>query len=331
MQPGVWYATMDDGTALPIVDITNPAFACVWTDEELRSIEAATLRSLRQAGKIPRFIHRWMAKRSIIMPGLMKAEGTFMSGMTTYLMRLTPEQIAHCGGGRIDRQLLQGLGPVSVRLRLRQVTQRLADEIRPILTLRRGPLHLVNIGGGPAIDSINALILLRDELREPSLRRRVRIHVLDIDQSGPGFGRRSLAALQAAGAPLAGLDISFEHSPCDWAETSILRDVLREAATDGAVVMASSEGGLFEYASDEIVAANLAVVMAEAPSDVVLVGSLAKDNEVLRVMREVGRSTLVLRDRESFGDLVGTLGWRLDAAGDRNPMYYVFSLKKDAA
>jgi hypothetical protein len=85
-----------------------------------------------------------------------------------------------------------------------------------VLDARPGdPLLLLNIGGGSAIDSLNALLLLHRERPGSLADRGIRIYVLDLDTAGPTFGARALAALQAEGAPLHGLDIRLTHVPYD--------------------------------------------------------------------------------------------------------------------
>src|SRR5262249_59657568 len=105
------------------------------------------------------------------------------------------------------------------RLRLQAAAGLLAESLVPALAARPGPLHLLNIGGGPAIDSLNALLLLRRDHPERLAGRPVRIHVLDIDAEGPAFGARALAAVQAPGASLEGLDAGLAHVAYDWNES----------------------------------------------------------------------------------------------------------------
>jgi hypothetical protein len=99
-----------------------------------------------------------------------------------------------------------------LRLRTQQVARLIADGVAAELAKAvAAPLHLINIAGGPAIDSLNALILLNK--REASLLRRpIVIHVLDLDDAGPFFGNNALTALKADSGPLAGLDAVFDHA-----------------------------------------------------------------------------------------------------------------------
>jgi hypothetical protein len=83
------------------------------------------------------------------------------------------------------------------------------------------PLHLVNIAGGPALDSINALIMLA-RAHATLIHRPIAIHVLDAQQDGPTFGARTVLALTAPGGPLNGLDVQFQHHAYDWNDTAPL-------------------------------------------------------------------------------------------------------------
>src|SRR5262249_55092524 len=143
------------------------------------------------------------------------------------------------------------------------------------------PLHLVNIAGGPALDSINALIMLA---RAPAtlIHRPITIHVLDAQEDGPTFGARALLALAAPGAPLHGLDVQFQHQAYDWNQTAPLARLLADLAACGAVIAASSEGGLFEYGTDDAIVANLtALARAGVP---IVAGSVTSSSEMRKRM-----------------------------------------------
>jgi hypothetical protein len=71
------------------------------------------------------------------------------------------------------------------------------------------PLHLLNIAGGPAMDGINAVILLARS--SPELLGPVRIFVLDPDEVSPAFGAAALKELARPGQALHGLDVSLSN------------------------------------------------------------------------------------------------------------------------
>jgi hypothetical protein len=169
------------------------------------------------------------------------------------------------------------------------------------------PLHLVNIAGGPAIDSMNALILLRR--RGADLNRPIVIDVLDQDDAGPFFGANALAALMADGAPLAGLDVAFRHRHYDWNETASLAALLRDLNASGAVVAASSEGGLFEYGSDDAIVANLSALRAANVK--VVAGSVTSADQAHRRNVAVSRFKLHPRGLDGFRPLAERGGWRI--------------------
>src|SRR5262249_12130762 len=73
-------------------------------------------------------------------------------------------------------------------------------------------------------------------------------------------GRPSAHARCARGPPaepLHGLEVQFQHHAYDWNDTAPLARLLGSLAARGAIIAASSEGGLFEYGTDEAVVANL--------------------------------------------------------------------------
>src|SRR5262249_50207382 len=99
----------------------------------------------------------------------------------------------------------------AMRLRLQDMARLLVEAARSALeqTSRGRPLYFMNIAGGAAMDSLNALILLARDDSKLLDARRVEVVVLDLDTAGPHFGARALSVLKAPGAPLAGFDVRF--------------------------------------------------------------------------------------------------------------------------
>jgi hypothetical protein len=222
--------------------------------------------------------------------------------------------------------------PVTFRWCMRHVSRLLADGLAPTLSQRKtAPLHLINIGGGPAMDSLNALILLQKEQPDLLAGRQIIIHVLDLDAEGPSFGGRALTALQAQGAPLHGVTATFDAIRYNWADTSPLRKLIDQFESE-AVVAGSSEGGLFEYASDDEIVANLKVLHSGTPGDMVMVGPVVRDSSTLdprlRSTEHVpGRPAVRYIGLEAFGKLAHLAGWTIARTLD-GPMHQVVSLKK---
>jgi hypothetical protein len=255
------YATTDDGLRLPVIDITRPEFALPDDAASLAALDAAYRESEQRYALIPRFVMNFMmrgaARRSRLLADILEPDTSFLAGLTTYIMKLPAETLPQPYDSDTDRRLVSSPQLTAMRLRLQQTVKLLAGALEPLLrTDPAAPLCLINIGGGPAIDSIDALILLRRAERD-LLRRPIAIRVLDIDAAGPHFGAAVLAALSAEGQPLAGLDITFTHQSFDWNAPAPLADILGRAAAHDAIIAASSEGALFEYGSDDAVVANL--------------------------------------------------------------------------
>lgn len=326
-QPGVCYAFTDDGIELPVVDITHPAFFIDPSPAELAAIAASTLARLKRSARMPRFLLRLLARKSILARGSMSAHGTFVSGLTTYLLKLGPDNLGRGYAGPIDRRMAASLSPVCLRIRLRDVARLLAEGLRPALAARQGPLHLLNVGGGTAVDSLNALILLRRESPALMAGRRVLVQVFDIDGAGPAFGARALEALVRVGCPLEGLDARLEHVVHNWNDIDGLRRLVGRVDPQ-AVVGVSSEGGLFEYGSDEVIVATLAVLRDSAPADCAVVGSLMKDEPAARTIKELSQVVVRLLAPDALGALVGRAGWTVAGTGAAQPLYGVIRLAR---
>jgi hypothetical protein len=332
---GVCYAVTDDGLELPVVDVANPAFEIRLDDRELEALVQQFLRETKNQAKTPAFIQNLMLgimqRRSVIMRGLMGASGTFLSGMNTYVMKLGPDNLNKSYFSGIDRRIVASPNVLFMRLRSQDMAHLLAGALIPPLEARRGPaLRMLNIGGGPAIDSMNALIVIRQKQADLLKGREIYIHSLDLDASGPHFGARALASLLTEGAPLHGLQISFQHTPYEWSNPAQLRSLV-EAFGDGRnIVAASSEGALFEYGSDEVIAGNLEALNAVTPADAVVVGSVTRADELGLAVNGASRgarAALQFRGLEAFTALARRAGWKLSKVIDR-PLSHDILLEK---
>ena len=328
-QPGLCYAVTDDGIELPVIDVTHPAFAFNPTDEEFAEITERTLRGFEQGAKWPAFVLRLMARRSLVMRNVLKASGTYLDGVATYIQKLGPENVGSGWGGPLDRKLLRTIGPTSMRLRLRDLAQLMAAHLAASLPAAAGRgLRFLNIAGGTAIDSINALLVARRQCPGLLEGRAIDIQVLDPDQRGASFGARAVAAVTGTEAPLEGLRVTLTRRDYDWRNPEALRDIVAEISFDDPLILCCSEGGLFEYGTDDEVKANLAVLAEVLPSDSLAAGTVLLDGVVGRAMVKYGRVALQLREPEAFATLAGAAGWTVARAIDAANVYQTVALVK---
>ena len=327
--PGVCYAVTGDGIELPVVDITHDAFTLSLDSEEVLAIAKHSLHDLQRAHRIPFILQKIAAYRSILMRATMEASGRGLSGMGTYLLKLGPANLGEGYAGRLDRKIASSIVPVCIRLRLQAIAQLTTEFLSPLLKAKPNcPLHLVNIAGGPSADSLNTLIMIRKQQPELLANRRISVHVLDIDHAGPLFGKRALAALLTENGPLHGPTVAMEHIGYNWRNVSALRKVLKSISAETAVVVGSSEGGLFEYGTDEDILANLKALREGADDDFFFVGSIVRDERVARTIKKFGNLTLQTLGLDAFKHLAAGAGWEVQHVIEVSPLYHVFSLKK---
>ncbi|MCA9679924.1 MAG: hypothetical protein KC464_33140, partial [Myxococcales bacterium] len=196
-RPGVCYAVSDDGVELAVIDVTHPAFAVAIDDAELRSRVAAFRRTQGGLARLParlrRPLLRWFLRDSELGRRIMRSDGTFMSGMDTYLLKLGPDNLDRRFHHPIDRVIADALPALSVRLRLQDVATLIAEAAAPALAAAPGrPWTIVDIAGGPALDAANALLVLRRDHPGVLDGHVVDVAVLDRDRAGPGFGARAV-------------------------------------------------------------------------------------------------------------------------------------------
>ena len=313
---GVIYAKTREGIDLPVIDVTNPRFAVPSDPAALRELHEAFIASERRRRRIPKFILRMMlrraARKSRLIRALFESDEGFLDGMSTYVMKLGPDNLVPPYDTAIDRRMAASPHVALLRLRTHQIAHLVAEGIADDLAAAApaAPLSLINIGGGPALDSINALILLRSS-RPGLLDRPIAIEVLDSSQDGAFFGANALAALQADEGPLAGLDIGLRHRDYDWDRPAALASLVEKVASAGAVIAASTEGALFEYGSDQAIVANLQTLRANGSGVRLVAGSVTCADETRRRMIAETRFKLVPRGLAGFAPLAAQAGFRV--------------------
>ncbi|HUI88518.1 MAG TPA: hypothetical protein VLX61_07300 [Anaerolineales bacterium] len=323
-RPNVCYAITDDGLELPVIDVTNPVFQISLNADELDAQLHQFIRDAQGPEKVPPFLRgllfAFMRRQSVLMRGLMGSDGTFLSGMNTYMIKLGADNLNKSYFSAIDRTIAGSPAGLFMRLRLQDIAHLLSEALIPILDLRpSAALHLLNIGGGSAIDSLNALIVIYKRRADLIDGRPIFIHVMDLNTVGPNFGARALASLQSKSGPLQGADIGFEHIPYNWSHSTALRDFLKSLPRQS-IIAASSEGALFEYGSDDEITGNLQALFEAAPADTVVAGSVTRGDELGLQLNGHGlgsRAALQMRGLEAFTALANRAGWQIAKSVDR--------------
>jgi hypothetical protein len=321
-KPDLCYAITEDGLELPVIDVTHPAFAIRLSDKELEVLLQNHLKEAKSQEKMPTFLRRLMIRilqrQSFLMRGIAASEGSYLSGLNTYFLKLGADNLNDSYATELDRKLAATLPSLSVRLRLQDIAYLLADGLRRVLgTNEKAELHLLNIGGGPAIDSLNALIVLQKDHSGSLKERQVFIHTLDLDKTGPSFGARALKSLQEENRPLHGLDIEFNHVMYDWSEPKVLSKLVSSLDVEGVILAVSSEGALFEYGSDQEIVTNLRALHENTPVETIIAGTVSRADDIGRLLNSASQASLKLRGLEAFTALALRAGWKITKRIDR--------------
>jgi hypothetical protein len=326
MRTDVVYAMTDDGEKLAVIDVTNPAFAVSVTDEKLAAMAEQYILEAGRQQEIPAAL-RDALRSSKLGRGLMAASGAFVGGMTTYQLKLGPENLGE-GFSPIDQRIAASFPAFTVRLRLQDMARLMADGLVAAAAVEpRRPVCLVNIGGGPGSDSWNSLIRFRGKYAHLLADREIVIAILDFDVRGPAFGARALGALCAAGAPLRGLKIELLHFRYEWSCADRLRELLHELRAGDSACGISSEGALFEYGSDEEIVSNLQALHAGTAADSTFVGSVTRDDKPVRASLIGNRVSTRPRTIEAFRALANQGGWMVQEVIERPFSYNVRLVK----
>ncbi|TDG02359.1 hypothetical protein E1N52_40205 [Paraburkholderia guartelaensis] len=313
-------ASTVQGQRLPVIDITDPRFALPADADAITALFASYVADERRRARVPTFITRMIlalaSRRAPLLRSVVSARSGFLDGLSTYLLKLGPDNLPPPFNSEIDRRFAASPHVVSMRLKLQQVahlqTRALVSELDADGT---APLHLINLGGGTAIDTLNTLILLNQLRRQALAARNITISVLDIDRDGPQFGAAALRALCAHGSALEGLRVRFVHYPYDWNEPACLAGIVENAIMSGAIVAASSEGGLFEYGTDAAVLANLRALCPRVHGQkIVVTGSVTRDDEARRRSISAHSFALVPRGLAGIEALASRAGFSVERA-----------------
>ncbi len=332
------YAYTLNNVELPVLDITHPLFNASIDEVKLKDLlvksEKTADKTANKFNNMPFWLKKFLAKRSFIMSELLQkqSDGSFLTGLSTLMLKLGPGLI---GKGRkrfLDRLSSKGIGGIVLRMRVRDICKCQKRALIPLLI--KSPekdICFINIAGGAASDSINTLFLIQQE--KPSLlkNRKIEINVLDIDTYGPAFADRCIAALKEPDRRFSGLNISFRHIYYDWNNTDKLEELLSERKEW--LQICSTEGGLFEYCSDEVIVKNLTAIHRNSTEEIIIAGSLLHDIEkvdagiiaALKISTSIKPRFLGIDGLER---VIETNKWKIDSITEGNPRYLIFALKK---
>jgi hypothetical protein len=112
------------------------------------------------------------------------------------------------------------------------------------------------------------------------------------------------------GGPLYGLDIAFDRRSYDWDRPSDLEALVRSLEPDVAVIAVSSEGALFEYGTDQAIAANFAALRASEKVTLVA-GSVTSADKARKRMIANSRFKLYPRGAGGLSPLVARGGFAI--------------------
>jgi hypothetical protein len=334
--PGLSYVFTANGVELPVLDITHPGFISSIDENKLKKllpyVEKNAEKNARKFNKIPSFIKNYFVRHSFAMAELLQNESPFATGISTLMMKLGPNLI---GKGRKrfwDRQVTKGFGALVIRMRARDMSKCQADRLMPLLQKSPGKdLCFINIAGGAASDSINALFLIQQNNPELLGHRKIEINVLDIDANGPIYAEKCINALKEPGGRFNELTLSFRHIQYDWNNTDKLEKLLSERT--GWLQICSSEGGLFEYCSDDVISRNLNAIYKNSPEDIIIAGSLLHDVKTVDagIIAALKISTSIkprFLGIDGLKSIVKNTNWEIDNLIEGNPRYLIFALKR---
>ncbi|WP_416799054.1 hypothetical protein [Ciceribacter azotifigens] len=299
------HARLHNGMTLPVVDVTNPVFRIDESPASLDRLRASIVASVSRPaaeraatpGPMPELLLRMFAPQA-----------QYLDGLATYLLKIGADNLPAQFDTEIERRLASSPNALALRIRLQQVSRLMARALRnapPSASLR-----LLAIGGGTAVEALNALIILKGDAG--TTIPNVAVDVLDIEDTGILLGKAVLAALCETKGPLVGIAATMTFVPYSWDQPSSLASALHDRKIGGEYVLASSEGALFEYGSDRAVIANLSL-LREAGA-IPIAGSVIRDDATGQAMAARSPFPLKARGLRNLESLVSAAGYRISDA-----------------
>ncbi len=321
---GLSYAYTNEGIELPVLDITHPLFIESADEKTFSMLSMKAAPGAEKMKNMPAVIKK-------IISLFADSKNSYLSGMRTLVLKLGPKLMR---GQKIEPWYRLGakqFNAIAVRIRLRNLCNFQAESLTGLLEKHPGKnVCFINIAGGAATDSINTLILILKENPALLKNRKIEINVLDLDDFGPGFAKKSIDEIRKPGGLFDGLDVDFRHLRYDWTDTGKLSALLAERK--GWIQTCSSEGGLFEYAADKDIIRNLNTLYNSPFDDLTIARSLLFNleniNPVSPTGMEISGITIRILGMEGLARLLENTGWMTDKTADDGSIYSVFRLKK---
>lgn len=312
------YAETAQGRPVPILDYRRQEFRHEppTTIQNLGSL--AVLRALKWA---PASSRRWLSERSEVLRNLLTREANVtVSGPATYLAKLGPKA-PHAT--KWDRLAAGSVQSIETARRGFATAQLESEALATIVDKER--VTVLNIGGGPANDNLNALLLLQENhpVAFEKLRATgVSLKVLDADPDGVVLGRNCLAVLQRDS--LRGIDVTLERVAYDWNQPQTLD-------LSGNQLLVTAEGSLFEYADDKAVEAHLRR-FAEAKVEAVIGTAFKAWDEISLVAKRLNGLSPHLgwrfRGLSAIERTARETGWKVAELDSKNSIYVTFVLRR---
>jgi hypothetical protein len=320
----VSYVEISNNIEFPIVDITHPLFVSSIDENKYHLSNIKSAKTIRLIKKLPYFMKKSFTKTSDM-------DNSYLTGMRTMIYKLGPNLAKGIKLGFRDRWAVKQDNFMGLRIRLRDVCQFQAEILLSLLQENPSKnLCFFNIAGGPSSDSINTIFLIQDRKPELLKNRKIEIAILDIDSYGPDFARRCVDVLKTPGKRFHGLDIAVNIIPYNWNDPGALSDILKERADW--IQICTSEGGLFEYGSEDEITQNLNQLYINSVESMRIVGTIILDKEnvspgYLGFAELTGIQVRFIGLDRLKAILSGT-NWALDDIREIDNIFIVFTLRK---
>ena len=103
---GLCYAVAANGIELPVIDMGHPAFELDADRTKLNALLEKTKRDMDKRARMPAVFHKLLVplilRGSLLAEAIGVAQGSFLSGFGTYLLKLGPENLGRGYAKKVD-------------------------------------------------------------------------------------------------------------------------------------------------------------------------------------------------------------------------------------
>jgi hypothetical protein len=313
---------LSDGTNLPVLDISDEKFTKYSNYETFLDLDRKMDNRGESIEHEPVIIKKFIKR-------LANTGNDSLSGLTTLFLKLGPELLSGCNVPYFTKWLSKQFISYALRIRLLKLCEMQIKYIQDIvLENPEKNICVINVGGGPSVDSVNVVKMLVDNNPNIFIDRSLEIAIFDRDLLGPEYAKKSFIEL-------VGCDnkkVTLKTVYYDWSKIDVLKEYLN--ANHDKIIIYVSEGGIFEYGTKEEIIENLNELATIKTKNIVVFGSVVKAEDEINkgylASSKISGIQLKFWGVKGLAKLIENTSWEIEQSESLGKIFEVFTLRKNS-